>query len=82
MSTEEDKFKHSKRLLNDESAINKQVKIAKSYGIKVKEPHKLAKHHVLNCGNPDCHMCSNPRKIWNEKTIQEKKFEQTEGWDD
>jgi hypothetical protein len=32
----------------------------------------------MNCGNPNCHMCGNPRKIWKEKTIQEKRFEQTE----
>ena len=31
MSTEEDKFKHSKRLLKDENAIKKQVKIAKEH---------------------------------------------------
>jgi len=30
MSTEEDKFKHSKRLLKDDNAIKKQIKIAKA----------------------------------------------------
>ena len=78
MSTEEDKFKHSKRLLEDENAIRKQLKIAKAYNIPVKSPHQLAKHHVLDCGNPNCVMCANPRKVWKEKTIQEKRFEQTE----
>ncbi len=76
MSTEEDKFKHSKRLLKDENAVKKQTKIAKTFGVPVKEPHKFAKHHALNCGNPKCHMCANPRKVWGEKTIQEQRAEQ------
>ena len=79
MSTEDDKFKHSKRLLKDESAIKKQLKIAKAYGTPVKEPHRLAKHHAMDCGNPGCMLCSNPRRTWNELTIQEKrKFQETE----
>ena len=76
MSNEEHKFKHSKRLYEDQVHIDKQVKIAKAYGIDVKEPHKFAKHHALDCGQPGCIMCANPRKIWKEKTIQEKRFEQ------
>ena len=76
MSHEQDKFKHSKRLYEDKVHIDKQVKIAKAYGIDVKEPHKFAKHHALDCGQPGCIMCANPRKIWKEKTIQEKRFEQ------
>jgi hypothetical protein len=78
MSTEHDKIKHSKRIHADETAIKKQVKIAKSHGIEVKEPHKLAKHHALDCGRPGCIMCGNPRKIWKEETIQEKRFKQIE----
>jgi hypothetical protein len=50
--------------------INKQVKIAKTHGIEVKEPHRLVKHHVLDCGVPGCVMCANPRRTWKEKTIQ------------
>ena len=76
MSTEEDKFKRSKRLLKDENAVKKQTKIAKTFGVPVKEPHKFAKHHAMNCGNPKCVMCSNPRKFWGEKTIQEQRSEQ------
>ena len=78
MSTEYDQIKHSKRIHDDETAIKKQVKIAKSHGIEVKEPHKLAKHHALDCGRPGCIMCGNPRKIWKEETIQEKRFKQVE----
>jgi hypothetical protein len=82
MSHEEDKIKHSKRLFQEEAAIAKQVKIAKTHGMEIKKPHKLAKHHALDCGVPNCPMCSSPRKVTGEKTIQEQSFEQTEKWND
>ena len=82
MSNEEDKFKKSKRILKDENAIRKQLKIAKAHNIPVKSPHQLDKKHALDCGNPNCVMCANPRKVWKEKTIQEKRFEQTEKYKD
>ena len=79
MSTEQDRFKNSQRRLRDESAVKKQTRIAKAYGVPVREPHKFAKHHAMNCGNPDCVMCSNPRKTFNELTAQEKRlFQDTE----
>ena len=74
MSKEEDKFKHSKRLLKDENAVKKQSKIAKAYGVPVSEPHKFAKRHAMNCGNPNCVMCGNPRKTFNELTTQEQRL--------
>jgi hypothetical protein len=84
MSTETDKFNHSKRLQQNENAVKKQVKIAKAHGLTdknkaVKEPHRLEKHHAMDCGNPGCMLCGNPRKTWNELTIQEKrKFQDAE----
>jgi hypothetical protein len=74
MSKEQDKIKHSKRLLKDENAVKKQTKIAKDFGIPVTEPHKFAKHHAMNCGNPKCVMCANPRKTFKELTQQEKRL--------
>jgi hypothetical protein len=74
MSTEDDKFKHSKRLLKDDNAIKKQLTIAKTFGVPVTEPHKFAKHHAMNCGNPNCVMCGNPRKVFKERTLQEKRL--------
>ena len=74
MSKEQDKIKHSKRLQKDENVIKKQTKIAKDFGIPVTEPHKFAKHHAMNCGNPKCVMCSNPRKTFKELTQQEKRL--------
>jgi hypothetical protein len=76
MSTEEDKVKHSKRLHKEESAIKRQTKIAKAHGAPVTEPHKFAKHHAMNCGNPDCTLCANPRKTFGEKTPKELRDEQ------
>lgn len=73
---EEAKLKHSKRIHQKEVKLEKEVRLAKEYGIKVKQPHTLHKVHVMNCGNPNCVMCMNPRKSFGEKTIQEKKFEQ------
>lgn len=82
MSSEYEKVKHSKRLHKEKAAIDRQVKIAKDYGVTVEQPHKFAKHHALNCGNPKCVMCANPRKVFKEKTIQEQKFEQKEKYDE
>ena len=73
MSTEQDKFNHSKRLLKDENAIKKQTKIAKAAGMKVDEPHKFAKHHAMDCGNPDCFLCGNPPKTHKDKLTQQEK---------
>ena len=75
MSTEEDKFKHSKRLLKDDNAIKKQTKIAKEFGVPVEEPHKFAKQHALDCGNPKCLLCHS-EKVFGKKTIKERRFEQ------
>lgn len=79
MSNEYAKEKRSKRLHDEETAIKKQVKIAKSKGLTdqdkpVKQPHRMAKHHAMDCGNPKCMMCGNPRKTFKELTVQEKSF--------
>lgn len=80
MSTEQDRFNHSRRLAKDVNAVNKQLKIARSHGVSdrhpsVAEPHRLAKHHVMDCGNPECYLCGNPRKTHKDKlTPQEKRL--------
>ena len=80
MSTEQDKIKHSKRLLKEDNAIHKQLQIAKEMGHMghnkfIREPHRLAKHHALDCGNPKCLLCHS-EKVFGHKTIQEQRFEQ------
>jgi hypothetical protein len=74
MSKDEDKIKHSKRLLKDENAIKKQSKIAKAHGFQHGPEHRCAKMHAVNCGDPNCAMCGNPRKFFNEPTVQEKRL--------
>ena len=81
MSHEEAKIKHSRRIQKKEDAVKKQVKIAKAHGatqfeVLVNEPHRFHKHHAMNCGNPKCVMCGNPRRTFKEKTYQEKKQQQ------
>ena len=78
MSNQEDKDKHSKRLQKETNAIKKQMKIAKSHGVPTDESegHRYAKHHAMDCGDPDCFQCGNPRKFFKEPTIQEKRFDQ------
>lgn len=75
MSTEEDKFAHSKRLLKDENAIKKQSAIAKQHGVPA-PAHAYAKRHAMTCGDSNCVMCGNPRKFTGELTQQEKRMEQ------
>jgi hypothetical protein len=81
MSKDEDKVKHSKRLHRAWTAIKRQLKIAKAHGAPVDEPHRLAKHHAMDCGVPHCPMCANPRhndtvKGEEKLTIQERRNNQ------
>ena len=79
MSNEVAKFLNSRRRHKNDMAIARQVKIAKSKGTfnqaNIKQPHRLAKHHAMDCGNPKCYLCGNPRKTHKDKlTAQEKKL--------
>ena len=82
MSTEQDKFKNSKRRQKDENAVKKQLKIAteqnhinSEYNPKLNQPHRFAKHHAMDCGNPKCYLCGNPRKTHKDRlTTQEKRL--------
>jgi hypothetical protein len=87
MRTPAERDKKNKRIQRDENAIKKQVKIAKQHNSfadenkMLKEPHRLAKHHAMDCGNPECYLCGNPRKTHKDKlTQQEKSFDQTKKW--
>ena len=84
MSKEEDKIKHGNRLQRAWNVIKRQLKIAKSAGVHqkyIEQPHRLAKHHAMDCGQPNCIICSSPRKNPGVKgkdklTIQEKRNNQ------
>lgn len=80
MSNDTAKFLNSRRRHKNDVAIARQVKIAKAHGLTsrdkaIKEPHRLAKHHTMDCGNPKCYLCGNPRKTHKDKlTAQEKRL--------
>lgn len=78
MTDENTRYSRSKRIKDTWNKIKKQIKIGKFYGVNnkaIKEPHRNAKHNILNCGSPHCIMCANPRKTFNQKTKQEIIFE-------
>lgn len=79
MSHVEDREKRYKRLQKNKNAVKRQMRIVKAYGghpVYEEEPHRLEKSHAYNCGDPNCHMCGNPRKFFGEKTAQELRLEQ------
>lgn len=76
MSDETQKDLHSKRRYDTEVKSKRQAKIAKQIGMPDAPAHYYAKHHAVNCGNPKCLMCMNPRKSFGERTIQEQRFYQ------
>ena len=71
----DDRSKKAKRLQRTSNAIKKQMRIAKSLGMNhvLKQPHRLAKHHALDCGNSECLECHSD-KVFRKPTLQEKKF--------
>ena len=82
MRTPEEKAKSTLRRHRDEVAIKKQTKIAKqrSHGDSptskdLKNPHRFNKRHAMDCGNPQCGLCGNPRKTSKDRlTSQEKRL--------
>lgn len=81
MSNEEHKVKHGKRLQRAWNAIKRQLKIAKAHGMAITQPHRLAKHHAMDCGVPGCVLCSSPRhnkavKGKDKLTVQERRNNQ------
>jgi NADH:ubiquinone oxidoreductase subunit E len=87
MSKEEDKIKHGTRLHQVWRAIKKQLGIIRAHknfgtvskSIDEAQPHRLAKHHAMDCGNAHCTLCGNPRHNRARKdklTIQEKRNNQ------
>jgi len=80
MSNDTAKFLNSRRRHKTDVAIARQVQIAKAHGLTnsdkaIKEPHRLAKHHTMDCGNPKCPLCGNPRRSHKDTlTAQEKRL--------
>jgi hypothetical protein len=82
MSNETAKYINSRRRHKNDVAVARQVRIAKQHGLgfydkAIKEPHRLAKHHAMDCGIPGCPLCSNPRRSHKDTlTAQEKRLYQ------
>ena len=73
------KYKNSHRRHKTDVAIARQVKIVKSHSTyndrNIRQPHRLAKHHGMDCGNPRCFLCGNPRKTHKDRlTAQERRL--------
>lgn len=79
----DDRTKKAKRLQRTANTIKKQLRIAKAFGMThlLKQPHRLAKHHALDCGNPKCLVCHS-EKVFNKPTLQERKFNQGDKGED
>lgn len=79
MSNDLAKFINSRRRHKTDVKIARQVKIARAHGLtnknrSINQPHRMAKHHAMDCGQPGCMLCGNPRKIFKELTAQEKRL--------
>ena len=77
MSNDLARYLNSKRRHKTDVAISRQVKIARSHNTfnqtNIKQPHRLAKHHAMDCGNPGCFLCGNPRKTHKDRLTQQEK---------
>lgn len=80
MSSEQQRIQHSRRRYDDVVHIRKRQKLLKAKSIltdeTMRQPHRLHKVNGINCGNSNCVMCGNPRKIFKELSIQERRMYQ------
>jgi hypothetical protein len=80
MSDNDSKFKNSRRRHADETAIKKQLAIAKQHGMTEynktlnTQTNRLNKKHAMDCGKPECMICGNPRRLRKTLTVQERKL--------
>ena len=80
MSNDLAKFINSKRRHKNDVAVARQLKIAVashnptlSPRRDIKQPHRLVKRHAMDCGNPRCFLCGNPRKTHKDRLTQQEK---------
>lgn len=83
MSNEETRIKRSKRKQQKWNHINDQLRLVDTTipfekSKYLRQPHRLYKMNAMNCGNPKCFLCMNPRRLFKEKTLHEKSFVQRE----
>lgn len=80
MSHESDKLKNSIRRHRDKVAVKKQLRISKrsmrinpNEAKDLQQPHRMHKRSAMDCGNPGCYLCGNPRKSHKDKLTQQEK---------
>ena len=73
MSNEQARFINSRRRHKNDVAVARQVKIARAAGTPVDDAHRFVKRHALDCGNPRCFLCGNPRKTHKDRLTQQEK---------
>ena len=73
MSNEQARFITSRRRHKNDVAVARQVKIARAAGTPVDAAHRFVKRHALDCGNPRCFLCGNPRKTHKDRLTQQEK---------
>jgi hypothetical protein len=73
MSNEQARFINSRRRHKNDVAVARQVKIARAAGTPVDAAHRFVKRHALDCGNPRCFLCGNPRKTHKDRLTQQEK---------
>jgi hypothetical protein len=81
MSNEESKLVHGRRIQQKNRHIARQVRIRQAHKFPaintgVDSPHRYHKTSGVTCGDSHCAMCGNPRKFFNEPTVQEKRHMQ------
>ncbi len=91
MSRQDDKLKKSTRRHKKYVKAKKQMDNWKDsisnwtkQNLTVTEPKSInvfSKKHALSCHVPMCPLCGNKRRVTGEKTIQEKKHEQKDKFD-
>ena len=68
-------LKRARRRRLTTNAIERQKRIVKDTRGRspTDQPHRYAKMHALSCGIPGCPACSNPRRVWRQRTLQERR---------
>ena len=73
MSNEQARFINSRRRHKNDVAVARQVKIARAAGTPGDAAHRFVKRHAMDCGNPRCFLCGNPRKTHKDRLTQQEK---------
>ena len=72
-----EKDKRRQRILQKKRHIDRQMSVFKQHKMETYRdvsPHIFHKKSVVSCGNPNCMGCRNPRKIFDELTMQERRY--------